>query len=141
VIVSAWPPVALIACVEVLAAMLRSRDPKHMFADHDDVEAEPVLDYPAETYPEPALEYAPTDVPDSDETVPTVVSVPEPVSDDELPGLNGDSADVHRVLAALGTDKPPSIREIKRVLTCGQPRAKEVQAKVQSFLSATTLVS
>ena len=31
----AWPPVALIACVEVLAGMLRAREPKQMFTEHD----------------------------------------------------------------------------------------------------------
>lgn len=54
--------------------------------------------------------------------------------------LNGDSADVHHVLAELGTDKVPTIRAIRGVLSCGQPRATEIQAKIRSFLSATTLV-
>lgn len=94
VLVSAWPPVALILCVEVLAGMLRNTAPAAV--------VQPAV---AETVTEP---------------------IPEPVPS----ASNGHSADAHRVLTECGPDAA-SLREIQRILSCGQKRAQRVQAEVQ----------
>lgn len=92
VLVSAWPPVALILCVEVLAGMLRNTAPA-------------VVVQPAVAEP-----------------------IPEPIPS----ASNGHSADAHRVLTECGPDAA-SLREIQRILSCGQSRAQRVQAEVREM--------
>jgi hypothetical protein len=109
-----WPVVVLVSCMPVFvlgcAAALT-----HLLR----VPAENLQTFNTEKDLEPVPE--PVPVP---ERVPAAVS-------DAVPRLTAvPDADVTRVLDELGTDA--SIRAIKAALGCGQPRAKEIQQRIQA---------
>jgi len=122
-----WPVVVLVSCIPVFvlgcAAALT-----HLLR----VPAENVQTFNTEKDPEPAAEIMQTHKDLEPVPVPEPVAVPEPVPvPGAVPRLTAvPDADVTRVLDELGT--AASIRAIKAALGCGQPRAKEIQQRIQA---------
>ena len=76
------------------------------------------------------------------QAAPVPVAVPDAVPDPEpVPapgyGLNGHGTEAERVFAAeIEAGDIPSIRRIRAALHCGQPRAREVQARLETLTPA-----
>jgi hypothetical protein len=70
-----------------------------------------------------------------DEAAPDEAAPDEAAPDEAAPAAsaNGHSADAHRVQHECSGDAVPSLREIQRILGCGQTRAKRVQTEVREM--------
>jgi hypothetical protein len=107
-----WPVVVLVSCLPVVTLGFGAA------LTH-------LLRIPAEAESEPVSEAVPERVPD-----------PEPVPDPGY-GLNGHGIEAERVFAdEIEAGDIPSIRRIRAALHCGQPRAREVQAHLETLTPA-----
>jgi len=149
--VAAWPAVAFTVASFVLERwLLRHRVPgaeiMQMQNDHEVSDLEPgaeikeiFKDHEVSDL-EPGAERVPASVSDAlphltGEAAPDEAAPDEAAPDEAAPAAsaNGHSADAHRVQHECSGDAVPSLREIQRILGCGQTRAKRVQTEVREM--------
>ena len=124
-LLSGWPAVAFIGSAEMAIGMTRRARGAPVPAAAPGIR-EVLTDTRTEAEAVPA---AVSDVPAA---VPDPEPVPAPVS-----GLNGHGTEAERVFAAeLAAGDIPSIRQIRAALHVGQPRAREVQAHLETLTPA-----
>lgn len=129
IVLSGWPPVALMAAIEVLARMVRP-------APEVAPEAAPVVIAP-EAAPEvlaPVLVPAPPAVVIAPETpAPKIPAARRPIG---RPTNVTDEAAMAEFETDLAAGSVPALREIRRRLPVGQTRAEQIQAHLASAVPA-----
>ena len=111
-LLSGWPAVAFIGSAEMAIGMVRRARSA------------------------PVSGSAPGDVPDAPVSAPEPVPVSAPVPAG-VPALNGHAPEAERLFAAeLAAGNVPSIRRIRAEMHVGQPRAREIQAHLETLTPA-----